>query len=458
MNDTTAGGILFAANPDSGLLNPLLTMAGELARRGEPGLWFASTDDRQSVVENQGGLEPIRFVSVGPREPELDPVNWSDETYRSLCTGSMLDRFNAFLDTVGHPEDAWKKYSNLMEQMARIRPALVVADSSSPWAIDAALMHGIPYIMTVPIPLSSVYFERLPLGYPVPFSGLPIKMSFSLRIANLSFYIGSRIALFKPARLKKAAPLARRRRAAGVPNPNALPSKYADLAEEVLSFTVPELEPPFPGMPDNVTMIGAMVTDDTDGNPADDDLTAWLDVHESIVYIGFGTIMRLSREQLGVIVEVIEALGSEHRVLWKLPADQQALLPDALPGNLRIESWVPSQLGVLAHPHVKVFFNHGGGNGVNEGLYFGKPLLVLPFWVDCHDYAARVVESGTGLSVPNVPALDATKISGKLIRLLTERSFADRAAELAESHRKLGGVARGGDLIAAARGRVSSRT
>ncbi|MFC8047504.1 glycosyltransferase [Nocardia sp. NPDC057353] len=447
MNDAGTGGILFAANPDSGLINPLLTLAAELAARGGTELWFASTDDRKAAIEATGRTG---FVSVGARDPGLDPANWGADTYRALCSGSMLRRFDAFLDAVSAPEDVWAKYRALTGRLGRIAPALVVADSSSTWAMDAAMAHGIPYVMTVPIPISSVYFERLPRRFPVPFSGLPQRMTRAQRFANLRFRLGSRIALVRPSRLRAAAPLARNRRAAGLPNPHGLPSGYADLAAGVLAFTVPELELPF-DTPENLRFVGAMVPDGRHDLPAGDDLATWLDRHESIVYIGFGTIMRLSRAQLHAILGVVEALGPEHHVLWKLPADQRAELPAELPPNLRVETWVASQLAVLAHPNVLVFFNHGGGNGVNEGLYFGKPLLVLPFWVDCHDFAARVVESGAGLAVPHEPELDGTRIRRELTRLLNEPEFTTRALRLAAAHRAAGGVGAGADLIAAAR-------
>jgi polyene glycosyltransferase len=64
-----------------------------------------------------------------------------------------------------------------------------------------------------------------------------------------------------------------------------------------------------------------------------------------------------------------------------------------LPTNLRIEHWIPSRLGVLAHPNVRVFLTHGGGNGFHEGIYFGKPLLVMPFWLDCCDFGVRAIDA-----------------------------------------------------------------
>jgi len=53
-----------------------------------------------------------------------------------------------------------------------------------------------------------------------------------------------------------------------------------------------------------------------------------------------------------LIPVVGKCLGPNHHILWKLPNARQALPPtgELLPTNLRIEHWIPSQLGVLAHP------------------------------------------------------------------------------------------------------------
>jgi UDP:flavonoid glycosyltransferase YjiC (YdhE family) len=69
--------------------------------------------------------------------------------------------------------------------------------------------------------------------------------------------------------------------------------------------------------------------------------------------------------------------------------------------NLRIESWLPSQLDVLAHPHVTLFFNHSGTDAYHEGLYFGKPQVMRPLWMDCHDIATRSRDLGIGTSPPS---------------------------------------------------------
>ncbi|MDU0288498.1 glycosyltransferase [Saccharothrix longispora] len=446
MSTAADGGVLIASLPNPGLINPLLVLAGELAHRDGPPLRFAGTDDQRAAVEAITGANRPRFVGLGPHRDAVDPAHWDDDTYRALTTGSRLSRFSAFLDAAVDSEYGWGKYEALLAEIDRAKPALVVADSSTSWAMDAAAVRGIPYLATVAMPVSSVYLDRLPWSYPTPFSGLGRQLPLGDKVANALFRLGCRTAVMAPKRIKEAAPVVKRRRAAGVPNPMGLPSRHADAAVSVLAFTVPELDYPFPALPDNVRYVGAMVPADQ-GRTADDDVLPWLDEHESVVYIGFGTIMRPTAGQVRALVETARALGPEHHVLWKLPVAQQHLLPADLPANLRVTGWVPSQVDVLAHPSVRVFFNHGGGNGVNEGLRFGKPLLVLPFWMDCHDYAARVVDSGAGLSVPHETDPDPAVLTALLVRLLTEDVFRVRAAELAESHRKAGGVVAAADEV-----------
>jgi len=148
-------------------------------------------------------------------------------------------------------------------------------------------------------------------------------------------------------------------------------------------------------------------------------------------------------------------LGPQHHVLWKLPRSRQHLLPTGLPPNLRVESWIPSQLAVLAHPHVRVFFNHGGGNAIHEGLHFGKPQLVMPFFMDHPDNAARVVDSGTGLAVPHAHYADAGFIAAKLTRLLGEPGFRSSARRWSRQLRAAGGVAAAADEITGALDRLA---
>ena len=96
-----------------------------------------------------------------------------------------------------------------------------------------------------------------------------------------------------------------------------------------------------------------------------------------VVYISFGTLMhadkrfwkKLIAAFAGKRVEVVCSVGSEKLV---------RALGD-LPPNVRAFAKVP-QLTLLCR--AALFVTHGGMNSVNEALYYGVPMIVLPFGLD----------------------------------------------------------------------------
>jgi len=215
----------------------------------------------------------------------------------------------------------------------------------------------------------------------------------------------------------------------------------------ILCYSVAGLDYPFTP-PASLRLVGTMVPPlpEAAGDPA---LSAWLDARSSVVFMGFGTITRLTPEQVRAFVEVARRLDGRHSFLWKLPRDQQAYLPPDLPGNLRVETWVPSQYDVLAHPSVTVFFTHAGGNGFHEGLYFGKPLVVRPLWVDCHDQAVRGQDCGISLTLDRPDTVDPDDVVDKITRITQDPSFRARAQQLAGQLRDAGGRTKAADLVLA---------
>ncbi|GAB3971827.1 hypothetical protein GCM10029978_047730 [Actinoallomurus acanthiterrae] len=436
--------ILFASVPSSGPINPLLAMARELNERGVPGLWFASGEERRADIERIPGHGTVRFASYGPSKPELDPAAWDDATIAAMSSPSLLRNLVAFWDTNTDHAYAARQYERALAVVDEVRPDFAVIDLCTPWAIDAAAKRGVPYLLSVPVPVSAAYMDRLSWSYPTPFSGLPRRMTPRQRVRNVAFRLGAMGVFARPRMLLPAVAATRRRKALGIANPSGAPSRYADGASAVLGYSVFGMEYPFQAAPDHLKMVGAVVTEEAAGGSGDDELDAWLDSHDSVVYIGFGTVMRTTRRLAEVLLEAARRLGPDVGVLWKLAGSARECLPDELPPNIRLVEWVPSQLGVLAHPNVRVFFNHGGGNAVHEGLMFGKPGLALPFWMDCHDVAARLVDSGAGLAVRREP--DADEVVAKLSRLLTDDRFTERARLWSARLRAAGGVSRAADI------------
>ncbi|WP_036374082.1 glycosyltransferase [Micromonospora sp. ATCC 39149] len=427
--------VLFASPAHPGQLNPLLAIAGELSRRGEPDLWFAAEEEARDRVAANATGSPLRFRSTGDTLLRVD-----DEMYAAMTRGPMTTAgLVALARQIRIPDVADRVRELTLEQIDEIRPGLMVIDMLNLGALDAALARGVPYVLSLPFPPSNIYLSRLPWDYPTPTSGLPRRLGPRQRWANLTFRARLRLSL-----LGALLGPARHRRAQGIGNAFGDPEKYSAAAVAVFGYTVFGLEYPFPA-PEHLHLFGPMVPP---REPAPGgELTDWLDRQTSVVYACLGTLARLTGPQVRAFAEALSAIGPEHQVLWKLPAAQRHLLPGPLPPHVRVEEWIPSQLDVLAHPNVRAFVCHGGANGFHEGVHFGQPMLLTPFWLDCYDIAARAVDAGVGLALDRPPHVDADEVARKLHRLLTEDSFRERSRHWGEQSRQAGGVGRAADLV-----------
>ncbi|WP_424888860.1 glycosyltransferase [Streptomyces sp. XH2] len=450
--DSARRPILFVSLPESGLLNPLLVLAGELSRQGVEDLWFATDEPRREDVQRIAEGSPVEFASLGEVISELSAVTWDDDVYREVTQSSRFRAHRAVIKQSYKPGLQDVKYRRLEAVVNKVRPALMVIDCISGFAIELAIARGIPFVLSVPFLPSNVLTAHTPFGkgytprgFPVPHTGLPARMSLAQRVSNELFKIRTLAMFCTPGMSKVVMQDNRRRKLLGLPSIS--PMARIDEAEMVLCNSIAELDYPF-DIPGKMRLVGAMVPPLPEA-PDDKDLSGWLDAQSSVVYIGLGTITRLTRAEVGSVVEVARRLEGRHQVLWKLSKEQQHLLPPeaSLPANLRIESWVPSQHDVLAHPNVKVFFTHGGGNGFNEGVYFGKPLVVRPLWVDCFDQAVRGRDFGISLTLDRPHALSPGDVVDKLMRVLGTPSFAERAERLGRLQRAAGGRETAASLI-----------
>ena len=445
--------ILFVSLPESGLFNPVQTIAGEFARRGVEDLWFATDEERRDDVESLSAASAVRFAPLGDVVPQLSVSTWDDDVYAEV-TGP--DRFAAHAALIRHTYDPAlhvAKYKRLEQIVDEVRPALMVVESLTAYAVDIAITRGIPFVLVVPFLPSNYVVSPVPFGhrytgadFPVPHSGLSIEMTLRQRIANRLFRWRTLGIFLDPAMMRMLRKDKRTRAELGVaPEARKFTAKI-DHAALVLVTSLAELDYPFT-VPDNMRMVGALIPPLPQAPDDNSGLDGWLTERGSVVFVGLGTTTRLTRGQVADLLEVARRMSGTTSFLWKLSHAQQELLPDGpLPANVRVESWVPSQLDVLAHPGVKLFLTHGGGNGFHEGLYFGKPMVIRPLWVDCHDTATRGADFGVSLTVdPHRSGVD--DIERALTRVLTEPSFAERARHFSGLLRAAGGAAAATDLV-----------
>lgn len=115
------------------------------------------------------------------------------------------------------------------------------------------------------------------------------------------------------------------------------------------------------------------------------------------VYVNFGSIVNsddLDKNEVEHILSVFQKLDPV-KVLWKF--ENTSWLTN-MPSNIKFVKWVPQQ-DILAHKNVKVFISHGGLQSSEEALYFGVPVLGIPFFGDQYQNINRIVEQKVGLKV-----------------------------------------------------------
>ncbi|KAJ4951936.1 hypothetical protein NE237_028768 [Protea cynaroides] len=170
----------------------------------------------------------------------------------------------------------------------------------------------------------------------------------------------------------------------------------------------------------------------------------WLDQQprKSVVFVGFGSECKLSREQVFEIAHGLEISGLSF--LWALRKPTWAENEDeALPPEFRARTegrgvvcigWVP-QMEILAHHSVGGSLFHSGWGSIIETLQFGHTLVVLPVVIDQGLNARVLVEKGLAIEVERGEdgSFDRHGIAGALKKAMVDEegeSLRFRAREM----------------------------
>ncbi|XP_061341282.1 putative UDP-rhamnose:rhamnosyltransferase 1 [Gastrolobium bilobum] len=137
-------------------------------------------------------------------------------------------------------------------------------------------------------------------------------------------------------------------------------------------------------------------------------ISEWLDKQatKSVVFVGFGSECKLSKDQVFEIALGLEVSGLPF--LWALRKPSWAINDhDSLPSGFNERTskrglvwmgWAPQQ-EILAHPSIGGSLFHSGWGSVIETLQFGHSLVVLPFIHDQSLNARFLVDKGLAIEV-----------------------------------------------------------
>ena len=118
--------------------------------------------------------------------------------------------------------------------------------------------------------------------------------------------------------------------------------------------------------------------------------------NKSVIYISLGSQLFLSKEMVQEIINGIN--DTNYSVVWSMRNLNKNLHFNIDNGKYFISSWIP-QATLLQHQSISMAIMHGGSNGIHESLYFGIPIIVIPFLGDQFDWAVRVSDAGVGVQL-----------------------------------------------------------
>lgn len=138
---------------------------------------------------------------------------------------------------------------------------------------------------------------------------------------------------------------------------------------------------------------------------------------------------------------VLEALqDAPVQVIVAAPAG----MPAAVPANFIVRSWLPQ---TMLLPLIDAVITHGGST-VNEALAFGLPLVVAPVTSDNFVMAQKVIEAGAGLRV-KFRRIRSAELRQAVLEVLHNPAYAQAAGAIQASIAVAGGTLAAADHIEA---------
>lgn len=189
--------------------------------------------------------------------------------------------------------------------------------------------------------------------------------------------------------------------------------KYEDMFTEMaktpadmnLVYTVRELQPYENEFDYRFRFVGPSIRKDFDTSGF-----TFPETWGKTVYLSFGTIIKNKT----FIKKCIAAFANTEYTLIVSVGSKLAVEDfGVMPKNIYLYQFVP-QCYVLSK--VDLFISHGGQNSINEALYYGVPLIILPQGFDCESNADQVEKVKVGKKIArNIDVKEILRICQNMI-------------------------------------------
>lgn len=399
--------IIFFNIPATGHMLPAQPVIAELVKRGEHVIYVNSEDTRAQVEQTGAEFRPY-------------PTN-----------GALRDLMNRTIGGGAAIVDNALQLTRIAEVLLPFtidllraeKPDLVLHDSLAAWGKYAAQVVGIPAAASIVTFVLNGKAQREALPNPTP---------------SLVFEMASSMLTRTPAFMRVAR---RMQRQSGV-RPGSLTDALMSTNALNIVFTSREFQPASASFDASYKFVGPSVAErpDDSGFPLDQ-LT-----RKPVVYISLGTINNQNLDFYKACFAAFADFPGQFVLSAGKNTDLKMLEP--IPANFIVRNFVP-QLQVLQC--ADVFVTHAGAGSVNESLWYGVPMVLVPQQIEQGGVAKQVVKHGAGVMArPYGQQPSANDLRSAVERVLANiDSYKAGARRLGDSFRDAGGYSRAADEIMA---------
>ena len=382
--------IVFFCIPAHGHTNPTLGVVRELVSRGHQ-VWYYSYNIMREKIESTGAT----FVSCDDydMEQKLTPKD-SVRVGKDLAFSTKI-----LVDTTLALDD------KVCEDMKRLKPDCIVADSMAVWGKAIAIKLGIPFVSST----TTFAFNQ-----------------YSAKIMKQGIGELVRMLISMPKIIKNI----KRLQDKGYPIKSVLDIIQNDDNTHTIVYTSSDFQPCADTFSDKYVFVGPSI------RPATDKIVK---TKEKLIYISMGTV---NNDMMPLYKTCITTLAdTEYQVIISVGNLVSIKEFGKLPENISVYEHV-DQIAVLQV--ADIFLSHCGMNSVNESLYFGVPLLMLPQTAEQGGVAERVHQLGAGIKLKKT---DGASIIYAINKLFSVNSYKDNAQKISWSFRQCVGSKGAADKI-----------
>lgn len=384
--------LVFLNIPAHGHVNPTLAVVEELVARGHRVLYFCTEEFRQKIEVTGAEFKPYQMPT---HLEKVDPGNFIAVARLLLeLTDPMVE--------------------NHLSEIKKIKPDLLVHDSLCPWG--------------------KIIAHELKVKAVCSMSTLVMSEKLLLKTPQMIFSVLKRFLSSESYRLKRMA--------------KDLFKKYGiyfsfrdvfnNLESLNIVYTSRYFQPFSKKIEGHFEFVGPSIPKGNKSTKVD---FPWASLNsKKIILISLGTLLNDHPEFYRICVEALQ--GMKYTVILAVGNEENVKKIGPLPRHFIAKAHVP-QVEILKK--TSLFISHGGMNSVNESLYFGVPLILVPQQKEQLIVARRVEELGAGVILKNKK--DAEVIKNKVDEVLKKSKFKTNAQKISKTLKEAGGYGRAVELL-----------